>query len=134
MSTEPINFLTLMNNAGKAFSSLDGMACCYQWQCFDQFQFLPGQDTGKSGCQGIRFPETLKNPADLFKNNLNNIRNNMMSNNNGGIVELLIPTFFRKKPLMRGQKLFGDVVLNWRTNYQIMPRFGRSFINDKCIF
>ena len=28
-----------MNNAGKAFSSLDGMACCYQ--SFDQFEFLP---------------------------------------------------------------------------------------------
>ena len=25
---------------------------------------------------------------------------------NGGIVELLIPTFFQKKPLMRGQKRF----------------------------
>ena len=25
---------------------------------------------------------------------------------NGGIVELLIPTFFQKKLLMRGQKLF----------------------------
>ena len=39
VSTEPNNFLTLMNN-GKAFSSLDGMACSYQ--CSDQFQFLPG--------------------------------------------------------------------------------------------
>ena len=56
--------------------------------------------------QGIGFLETLKNPANLFKNNLNNIRNNMKSNNNGGIVELLIPTFFQKKLLMRGQKLF----------------------------
>ena len=33
-----------------------------------------------------------------------------------------------------GQKKYGAVVLNWRTNDQIMPRFGRSFINDKCIF
>ena len=45
--------------------------------------------------------------------------------------------FSKKKLLMRGQKLFGqknygEVVLNWRTNDQIMPRFGRSFINDKC--
>ena len=39
VSTEPNNFQTLMNN-GKAFSSLDDMACCNQW--FDQFQFLPG--------------------------------------------------------------------------------------------
>ena len=56
--------------------------------------------------QGTGFPETLKNSANLFKNNLNNIRNNMKSKNNGGIVELLIPTFFQKKLLMRGQKLF----------------------------
>ena len=40
---------------------------------------------------------------------------------------------------MRGQKLlweknYGEVVLNRRTNDQIMPRFGRSFIKDKCIF
>ena len=80
-----------MNNAGKAFSSLDGMACCYQ--CFDQFQFLPGHILAS---QCIGFLETLKNPANLFKNNLNNIRNNMESNS-GGIVELLIPTFFPKK-------------------------------------
>ena len=47
--------------------------------------------------------------------------------------------FFQKKLLMRGQKLFwaknnGGVVLNRRTNDQIMAMFGRSFINDKCIF
>ena len=30
----------------------------------------------------------------------------MKSNNNGGIVELLIPTFFQKKLLMKGEKLF----------------------------
>ena len=33
-----------------------------------------------------------------------------------------------------GQKYYGEVVLNWRTNDQIMPRFGRNFINDKGIF
>ena len=33
-----------------------------------------------------------------------------------------------------GKKNYGEVLLNWRTNDQIMPRFGRSFINDKCIF
>ena len=54
--------------------------------------------------QGIGFLETLKNPANLFKNNLNNTRNK--SKNNGGIVELLIPTFFQEKLLMRGQKRF----------------------------
>ena len=92
MSTEPTNFLTLMNS-GKAFSSFDGMACCYQ--CFDLFQFLQGH------WQGIGFLETFKNPANLIKNNLNNAKNNMKSQiqnndnnnnnnnniNNGGIVE-----------------------------------------------
>ena len=33
-----------------------------------------------------------------------------------------------------GKKNYGEVVLNWRTNDQIMPRFGRNFMNDKCIF
>ena len=33
----------------------------------------------------------------------------MKSNNNGGIVELLIPTFFQKKLLMRGQKLLKEL-------------------------
>ena len=56
--------------------------------------------------QGIGFLETLKNPANLFKNNLNNIRNNMKSNNNGGLVELLIPTFFKKKASHEGTKTF----------------------------
>ena len=32
-----------------------------------------------------------------------------------------------------GQKNYGEVVINCRTNDQIMRRFGRSFINDKCI-
>ena len=32
-----------------------------------------------------------------------------------------------------GKKIMGGVVLN-RTNDQIMQTFGRSFINDKCIF
>ena len=32
-----------------------------------------------------------------------------------------------------GQKYYGEVVLNWRANDQIIQRFGRSFINDKCI-
>ena len=65
--------------------------------------------------QGTEFLETLKNPTNLFKNNLNKTKNNMKSKikkkkkkkKNGGIVELLIPTFFqKKKKLMRGQKLF----------------------------
>ena len=33
-----------------------------------------------------------------------------------------------------GQKNYREVVLNRRTNDQIITMFGRSFINDKCIF
>ena len=32
------------------------------------------------------------------------------------------------------QKIYGEVVLSGRTNDQIMPKWVRSFINDKCIF
>ena len=112
VSTELNNFLTLVNN-GKAFSSLDGMVCATSvWPVSVSIRSLASQ--------GIGFLETLKNPANLFKNNLNNTRNNMKpqiqnnnninnnnnnnsnnninnnnnNNNNGGIVELLIPTFF----------------------------------------
>ena len=65
--------------------------------------------------QSIGFLDTLRSPANLFINNLNKTRNNMKSQipkkkkekkRNGGIVELLIPAFFQKKLLMRGQKLF----------------------------
>ena len=34
----------------------------------------------------------------------------MKSKNNGGIVELLIPTFFQKKLLMRGEKLLKKIM------------------------
>ena len=54
---------------------------------------------------------------------------------NGGIVELPIPTLFQKKAFHEETKTYGEIVQNWRTNDQIMPTFGRSFIiNDKCIF
>ena len=60
---------------------------------------------------------------------------------NAGIVELLIQyQHFSRKSFSWGDKnFFGiknyeEVVLNWITNDQIMPKFGRSFINDKCIF
>ena len=48
----------------------------------------------------------------------------------------VLEDFFQKTLLMRGQKHFwaknyGEVVLNWRTNDHTLPRFGRSFINDK---
>ena len=72
MSTESTHFVTLMNN-GKAFSSLDGMASSYQ--CY-QTSFSFYQELTS---QGIGFLETLKNPANLFKYNLNKTRNNMKS-------------------------------------------------------
>ena len=75
-----------MNN-DKAFSRLDGMACSSQ--CSDQFQFLPGLWQDKQ----YWISWDIKKP-NLFKNNLNNTRNNMKSKienkTNGGIEELLI--------------------------------------------
>ena len=63
--------------------------------------------------QGIGFLGTLKNPANLFKNNLNNIRNNMKSQiqnkKNGGIVELLIPTLNK---IIRNQDTYFVVIMN----------------------
>ena len=101
MSTEPIHSLTLMNN-GKAFSSLDGMTCSYQ--CSDQFQFLAGHWQAKV----LDFLRPWKNPVNLFKNNLNKTRNNSLKfkKKNGGIVELLIPTFFQKQASHAGKKTF----------------------------
>ena len=58
VNTEPTHFPTLMNN-GKAFSSLDSMACSYQ--CSDQFSFYQGTDKPKN----IGFLETLKHPIYL---------------------------------------------------------------------
>ena len=101
MSTEPTHFLRLMNNV-KAFSNLDSMACNYQ--CLTSFSFY--QDTGKPK---YWISWDLKKP-NLFKNNLNKIRNNFKSKikkeRNGGIVELLIPTFFQKKASHEGTKPF----------------------------
>ena len=71
VNTESTHFPTLMNN-GKAFSSLDSMACSYQ--CSDQFQFLPGHWQAKK----YWISWDLKTP-NLFKNNLNNTRNNLKS-------------------------------------------------------
>ena len=56
---------------------------------------------------------------------------------NCGITKTTI--FPIKKFLMGRQTLFwgknyGKVVLNWKTNDQIMPRNVTSFVNDKCIF
>ena len=71
VNTEPTHFLTHMNN-GKTFSSLNGMACSYQ--CYDQFQFLPGSWQAKR----YWISWDLKRPI-LFKNNLNDTTNNMKS-------------------------------------------------------
>ena len=81
MNSEPIHFLTLMNN-GKAFSNLDGMA--FSYQCSDQFQFLPGLWQTKR----YWISWDLKKP-NLLKNDLNNTRNNMKSQiQNKKMVEL----------------------------------------------
>ena len=42
-------------------------------------------------------------------------------------------TSHEKTKTLLGKKNYGEVILN-RTNDQIMPRFEKSFINDKCIF
>ena len=125
MSAEPTNFLTLMNN-GKAFSSFDGMACSYQ--CSDHFVSTRALES-----QLVAFLETLKKPANLFKNNLNNTRNNMKFQIQKK------KNFSKKKPLMRAQELFlgkkiWEVFPNWRTYDQIMSRLRRSVVNDKYIF
>ena len=85
--------------------------------------------------RGIGFLETLKNPANLFKNNLNNIRNKTISNLKKRMVELYNTNIFIKKASHERTKKGGEVALNLRTNDdQIMPRFERNFIiNDKCI-
>ena len=64
-------------------------------------------------------------------------------NNRLKIVFMVLPSklwedFLQKKLLMReqkllGQKNYGEVVLNRRTNDQIMARF-RSFMSEKCIY
>ena len=45
--------------------------------------------------------------------------------------------FFRKKAFHEGSnflgQIYGKVILNGRINDQIMSRWRRSFINDKCI-
>ena len=171
MSTEPTHFLTLMNN-GKAFSSLDGMACSYQ--CSDQFQFLPDTDKPRywiswdlEKIQSIYLNIILITPGIIwslkFKTKKKwwnceitntNIKQNYLesrylfccnyeqsSQNNQctWCSPLKYGRIFSKKSFswdknFFGQKNYGEVVLNWRTNDQIMSRFGRSFINDKCIF
>ena len=95
VSTEPTHFLTLMNY-GKVFSSLDGITCSYQ--CSDQFHFLPGY--------GIGFLETLKNPANLLSITPGIIWSLKLKKKR--IVELLIPTFFKKKKAHEGTKTFLD--------------------------
>ena len=59
--------------------------------------------------QGTGFRETLKNPVNLFKNNLNNTRNEVSNSKkkerwNSGITKY--QHFSKKRSLMRGQKLF----------------------------
>ena len=88
------------------------------------------------------FLETLKNPANLFQNNLNNTSNNMKAqikkkNNkkkttkkNGGIVELLIPTL---KKLIRNQDTYFVVIINNQNNQCTCSplKYGSSFLKKK---
>ena len=51
---------------------------------------------------------------------------------------LIYGSFFSKKRFswgknFFGQNIYGEVILKGRTNDQIMPSWGRSFINNKCI-
>ena len=107
VNSEPTQFLKFMNN-GRAFYSLDGMAWIYQ--CSDQFQFLPGHWQAKR----YWISWDLKK-LNLFKNNLNNTRNNIKSQiqnkKNGGIVELLIPTLNK---IIRNQDTYFVVIMNNR--------------------
>ena len=99
VSTEPTHFLTLMSN-GKAFSSLDDMA--YSYQCSDQFQFL--SRTLKS--QGVGFFETLKNTANLFKNNLNNMKSQIQKTKEWWNCGINNTNIFPKKASHEGTKTF----------------------------
>ena len=79
--------------------------------------------------------------SEIQKKKQNKQKKKTKKNNNNNkkekkkrLVELLIPIFFRWKSFSWEDKNFfgqnyGEVVLNWRTNDQIMLRFGRSFIN-----
>ena len=106
VNTEPTHFLTHMNN-GKTFSSLNGMACSYQ--CYDQFQFLPGPWQAKR----YWISWDLKKPI-LFRNKHNNTGNNVksqiQSKKNGGIGGLLI----RLNKVIRNQGTYFVVIMNNR--------------------
>ena len=106
VNSEPTHFPIFINN-GKAFSSLDGMVCSYQ--CSDQFQFLPGVWQAKK----YWISWDLKKP-NLFKNNLNNTRNNkkfqIQKKKNGGIGELLITL----NKVIRIQGTYFVVIMNNR--------------------
>ena len=138
MSTEPTHFLTLMNN-GKAFSSLDDMQLPVLWPV--------SVSTGTLTNQGIGFLETLETkliylkiilitPGIIWSLKFKKIKEKEWWNR--GITNTNIfprRSFSWGDEKFFGQKNYGKVVLNWRTNDQIVPRFGRSFIiNDKCIF
>ena len=68
VNSEPTHFQTLMND-GKAFSSLDGTQLPVTWPVSVSTKTLISQ--------GIGSLETLKSPANLFRSNLNNTKNNM---------------------------------------------------------
>ena len=120
VNSEPTHFLTFMN------SSLDAMTCSYQ--CSDQFQFLPGHWQEKRYWISL----DLKKP-NLFKSNLNNTRNNVrsqiQSKNNFGIVELLIPTLNK---IIKDQSTYFLVIIeessqNNQCTWCSPQKYGRIF-------
>ena len=73
------------------------------------------QDTNK---QGIGFPETLKNPANLFKNIILitpgiiwSLKLKKKKKKNGGIVELLVP---RLNKIIKNQDTYFVLIVNNR--------------------
>ena len=83
--------------------------------------------------QGIGFRETLKNPANLLKKNLNNTRNNEVSNSkknlkNGGIVELLIPTLNK---IVMNQDTYFVIIMNNRLKIMLPSKAWEDFFQKK---
>ena len=151
-----------MNN-GKTFSSLDGKACSYQcsdqfwslpllWKTkrywiswdlkkpnlFEKILITPGIIWSlKFKTKRITLNKIIRNQGTYFIVIMNN-RLKIISVL-GAPLKVWEHLFQRKsfsweEKNFFGKKNYGKVVLNRRTNDQIMSRFGRSFINDNCIF
>ena len=98
------------------------------------------QIQNKKNCKIVELLITLnkiiKNQGTYFVVIMNNRLNLIMV-----LLSKVWENFFPKKSfswedrkLFWAKKLGEVIVLNRRTNDQIMPRFEKSFINNKCIF